>query len=162
MSSVWIWRKSVQRFPRYFTQKSHRQLQKQNLTQVAVVWGRLSLLCVCHFVCTVTDFSAAEKYRGVKFCMHGWLLPAMSFCHFGELWVAESSGGITSGMYAAPNWTQATAPGKARWGFGIGCRGSVGHSELGAAVLLKAVWWDLHVGSLPTHLFFFCILCTVL
>jgi len=36
--------------------------------------GILSLLCVCLFfvrlfVCTVTDFSAAEKVRGVKFCM---------------------------------------------------------------------------------------------
>ena len=28
----------------------------------------------CHFVCTVTDFSAAEKDRGVKFCMRGRLL----------------------------------------------------------------------------------------
>jgi len=24
----------------------------------------------CHFVCTVMDFSAAEKCRGMKFCMH--------------------------------------------------------------------------------------------
>jgi len=34
--------------------------------------GELSLLCVfCLFflfVCTVTDFSVAEKVRGVKFC----------------------------------------------------------------------------------------------
>jgi len=71
----------------------------------------------------------------------------MSFCHFGELWVAESSGGITSGMYAAPNWTQATAPGKARWGFGIGCRGSARQSEVTTAVLLKAVWWDLRLAT---------------
>ena len=27
-----------------------------------------------------------------------------------------------------------------------------GHSELGAAALLKAVWWDLHLASLLTHL----------
>jgi len=34
-SSLWIWRKSVQRIPIYFThkQKSHTQCQKQNLTQ---------------------------------------------------------------------------------------------------------------------------------
>jgi len=33
--SLWIWCKSVRRFPRYFThkQKSHRQRQKQNLMQ---------------------------------------------------------------------------------------------------------------------------------
>jgi len=80
----------------------------------------------------------------------------MSFSHFGELWLAEShGGGITSGMYAAPNWMQATAPGKVRWGFRIGCRGSVGQSELGSAVLLKTVWWDLCLASLLTHLLFF-------
>jgi len=27
-------------------------------------------LSFCLFVCTVTDFSAADKHRGVKFCMH--------------------------------------------------------------------------------------------
>jgi len=93
------------------------------------------------FVCTVTDFSAAQKDRGVKFCTQVRLLSAMSFSHFGELRLAEShGGGITSGMYTLANWMQATAPGEARWGFGIGCRGSVGQSELGAAALLKAVW----------------------
>jgi len=40
------------------------------------------------FVCTVTDFSAAEKDRGVKFCVHVRLLSGMSFSHFGELWLA--------------------------------------------------------------------------
>jgi len=109
-----------------------------------------------YVLCTVTDFSAAEKDRGVKFCMRGQLLSAMSFSHFGELWLAEShGGGITSGMYAALNWMQATVPGKARWRFGIGCRGSVGQSELGAAMLLKAVWWDLRLARLLTHLLFF-------
>jgi len=43
------------------------------LSHHAVVWGILSLLCVCLsfclFVCMVTDFSAAEKGRDVKFCM---------------------------------------------------------------------------------------------
>jgi len=28
-----------------------------------------------------------------------------------------------------------------------------GHSEFGAAALLKAVWWDLRLASLLTHLF---------
>ena len=57
-------------------------------------------------------------------------------------------------MYAATNWMQAAAPGEARWGFGIGCRGSVGQSELRAAALLKAVWWDLRLTWLLTHLLF--------
>jgi len=45
--------------------------------------------------------------------------------------------GITSGMYAATYWMKVAAPGEARCGFAIGCRGSVGQSELGVAVLLK-------------------------
>jgi len=84
------------------------------------------------------------------------LLSGQVFSHFGELWLAGSyGGGITSGMYEAINCMQAAASGEARWGFGIGCRGSVGQSELGAAALLKAVWWDLRLASLLTHLFFF-------
>jgi len=80
----------------------------------------------------------------------------MSVSHFGELWLAGShGGGITSGMYAATNWLQAAAASEAWWGFGIGCRSSVGQSELEAAALLKAVWWDLRLTSLLTHLLTF-------
>ena len=35
------------------------------------------------------------------------------------------------------------------------CGGLVGQSELRAAALLKAVWWDLRLASLLTHLFVF-------
>jgi len=86
----------------------------------------------CLFVCTVTDFSAAEKDSDMKLCVLVQLLFAMSFSHFGELWIAGShGGGITFGMYAATNWMQVAAPGETRWGYRIGCRGSVGQSELG-------------------------------
>jgi len=54
------------------------------LSHHTVVWGILSLLCVClflfvifclfFFVCTVMDLSAAEKGRGMKFCMRVGLL----------------------------------------------------------------------------------------
>jgi len=98
------------------------------------------------FVCTVTDFSAAEKDSGVKFCMHVRLLSAMSFshfghfCHFGELWLAGShGGGITSGM----SYVQ-MAP--------VNHLPSTGQSELGVAASRKAVWWDLRLASLLTHL----------
>ena len=40
------------------------------------------LLCLC----TVTDFSAAEKDSVVKLRMLVRLLSGMSFSHFGELW----------------------------------------------------------------------------
>ena len=81
----------------------------------------------------VTDFSAVGKDRIMKFCMHVRLLSAMNFSRFGELWLAGShGGGITSGsgcMPLQPGW-QDTPPGQALWGFGIGCRGSMGQSEL--------------------------------
>jgi len=53
------------------------------LSHHTVVWGILSLLCVCFFVCTVTDFSAAEKDGGMKFCMRVGLLSGQVFSHFG-------------------------------------------------------------------------------
>ena len=43
---------------------------------------RTVLVChffVCHFVCTVTDFSVAETNRGVKFCMSVGLLSGQVF-----------------------------------------------------------------------------------
>ena len=82
------------------------------------------VLFVCLFVCTVTDFSAAEKDMGVKFCMHVRLLSTVSFSHFCELWLAGShGGGITSGMYAATYWMYHAGGGSRR--------GSMGQSELG-------------------------------
>ena len=64
--------------------------------------GILSLLCFLFFLfvfCTVTDLSAAEKDRGVKFCTRVRLLSGQVFSHFGELWLAWShGGGIISGM----------------------------------------------------------------
>ena len=50
------------------------------------------ILFVCHFVCMVTDFSAAEKARGVKFCMRVGLLSGQVFSPFGEDWLAGSHG----------------------------------------------------------------------
>ena len=83
--------------------------------------GVFSLLCVfcLFFVCTVTDFSAAERDSGVKHCTPVRLLSAMRFSHFGDLWLAWShGGGITSGMNAAGHWSQAAAPGENSWGGG--------------------------------------------
>jgi len=45
------------------------------------------------FVCPVMNFSAAEKDRGVKFCVLVRLLSGQVFSHFGELWLARSHGG---------------------------------------------------------------------
>ena len=61
-----------------------------------VVWGYI-VYCVflfifCFFVCTVTDFSAAEKARGAKFCTHVGLLSGQVFSPFGEDWLAGSHG----------------------------------------------------------------------
>jgi len=88
--------------------------------------GLFSLLCVClFFVCTVTDFSAAEKDRGMKFCMHVQLLSRQVFSQFGELWLAWSrDGGITFGMsYIEIAVGQSELGAVARWAFRIGGSG---------------------------------------
>jgi len=46
-----------------------------------------------HFFCKVTDFSAAKKARGVKFCKRVGLLSRQVFFPFGEDWLAGSYGG---------------------------------------------------------------------
>jgi len=85
---------------------------------------------VC-FVYGYTDFSAAEKDSGVKFCVRVRLLSGQVFSPFGELWLSWSNGGgITSGMsyiHIAPgkNACMQITPGeklrgKARWAVGIG------------------------------------------
>ena len=89
---------------------------------------------VC-LLCTVTDFSAAEKDRGVKFCVRVGLLSGHVFCHFGELWLGWiHGGGITSVMSYI--------------------KVAMGQSELEVAASLKAAWWNLLLASLLTHLFF--------
>ena len=62
--------------------KFSRDSGKRLLSHHTVEWGVFNLLCVCHFVCTVTDFSAAEKGSSVKFCLRVRLLSAMTFFHF--------------------------------------------------------------------------------
>ena len=114
--------------------------------------GILSLLCVCHFVCTVTDFPAAEKDRSVKFCTCIGLLSRQVF----SLLVNFGSRGVTgAAAYFRDEWLRR-----------INCVGAWhGHSELGAAALLKAVWWDLCLASLLTHwfslFFLFLVQCGV-
>ena len=39
---------------------------------------------LCLFLCTVTDFSAVEKARGVKFCVRVGLLSGQVFSPFGN------------------------------------------------------------------------------
>jgi len=88
------------------------------------VWWDLrlaSLLTHLFFVCTVTNFSAAEKDSGVKLHMLVGLLSGMRFSYFVKFWLAWSHGGsITSGMSSVEV--------------------AVGQSELGASALRKAVW----------------------
>jgi len=83
------------------------------------------------------DFSAAEKDSGVKLLTCVRLQSGQVFSHFGELWFAWSYGGcITSGM----SYIEI----------------AVGQLELGGVTpSRKAVWWDLRLASLLTHLLFF-------
>jgi len=50
------------------------------------IFGITYLVYFRVFVCTVTDFSAAEKASGVKLPMLVRLLSDMSFSHFDDLW----------------------------------------------------------------------------
>ena len=90
--------------------------------------------------------------RSVKFCMRVGLLSGQVCSPFGELWLAGSHGGDGISRYepSVPCWPLATPA--ARVG---------GHWQLRGAALLKAVWWDLCLASLLTHLFFFSWLVPV-
>jgi len=105
-------------------------------------------------VCTVTDFPAAEKVRGMKFCVRVRLLSGQVFSHLGELWLAGSHvGDITSGMsYIHITPLKRCVYTNHTWEKNFAAR-LAGQSELGAAASLKAVWWDLRLASLLTHLF---------
>ena len=86
----------------------------------------------CLFVCTVTDFSAGKRGASNFACVFEYY-PDRSFpiLNFGSL-------GVTVAVLlrgCSRNWPP--------WH---------GHSELGAAALLNAVWWDLRLASLLTHL----------
>jgi len=67
----------------------------------AVLWGmRLASLLTHLFVfCTVTDFSAAERDRGVKFCVRVGLLSEQVFSPFGEvdLWGVTGAAALLPG-----------------------------------------------------------------
>ena len=117
---------------------------------------------VCCFVCTITDFSAAEKARGVIFCMCVGLLSGQVFYHFrGQR--SRSPGTKNALSTAKPHpfcirmvcLVAAAAPAdehicyRARGDIGGSVRG---RSELGPAALTKAVWWGMCLASLLMHL----------
>ena len=95
----------------------------------------------------VTDFSAAEKLRGVKFFMHVGLLSAQAFSAFGEHWLTGSHRG--GGISRRPGVGSADHAGRHLWYKPELHRRIVrlssivtmvsGHWELQAAALLKAV-----------------------
>ena len=120
-------------------------------------------MSVCFVFCTVTDFSAAEKARGVKFCMSVGLLSGQVFSPFGEHWLAGSHGGggisrrlaVESADHAGrhPLYKPELNRRFVRLSSMVTTVG--GHWELRAAALLKTVWWGLRLASLLTHLFIY-------
>ena len=87
----------------------------------------------CLFLCTVTDFSAAEKVKGVKFFVRVGLLSGQVFSPFGEDWLPGShgSGGNLDDRCPLPMkdysddrcaflGTNIEASGSGRWAFGTG------------------------------------------
>jgi len=130
----------------------------------------------------VTDFSVAEKARGVKFCVRVGLLSGQVFSHFGNqrskvkvtrdkkctsrcqdppslhtngmrwLQAAGSTSVTQQWMSAFPGGRGVTACSDARSGFGV------------THVVRRAfrtgggsVWWDLCIASLLMHLFLCCL-----
>ena len=78
MSSLWIWRKSIQRFPRYFIhkQESHRQRQKQNLMQFTACDNNVYTLTVWTLDLesnVLMSFCIVTKYFCV--CWETWSSP---------------------------------------------------------------------------------------
>jgi len=121
----------------------------------------------------VTDFSAAEKVSGVKLCMLLRLLSGMNVSHFGgqrsKVKVTRDKNAISDAnthpceyewyaLAARCKQRAAAADGRISWlargDFG-GLRALArlnGQSESGVAASRKAVWWDLRLASLLTHL----------
>jgi len=123
----------------------------------------LSLLSFLFF-CTVTDFSAAERDRGVKFCMRVGLLSGQVFSPFGELWLAGVTGAallheVCGHLTCMPPMHLIAPAHEASSTYHLPAPTArvSGHSELGAVALRKPVWRDLHLASLLMHLFIiFC------
>ena len=100
------------------------------------------------FVCTVTDFSATEKDKGVKFCIvRLGLLSAMIFSNFGGQRSKVEDTRDKNALSAANAMRASTHCG----------RESVGHSELGAGASRQAVWCDLRLASLLRHVLIFIL-----
>jgi len=116
--------------------------------------------------CTVTDFSAAERAWGLKFCTRVGLLSGQVFSPFGEIW---PRGGSPISVYAEVTWENKSYLGRnncseARWlpwlsrTFGISgaaCsdtpQGIRNWARASAGILncvrLKPVWWDFRLAD---------------
>jgi len=107
------------------------------------------------FVSTVTDFSAAEKARGVKFCMHIGLLSGQVFFLLEIKGQRSRSPGQKNALSAAkphPASVRMVCKRLQTSAFLWRARGDIGGGvqrglELGPAASTKAVWWDLHLAS---------------
>lgn len=125
------------------------------------------LFFLFYFVCTVMDFSAVEKARGLKFCMRVGLLSGQVFSPFGELGMHGVMGAaffVAVGIdmhdqepHRDYSWhtgagAEPRLPASSTYHLSAPAERFRGHLELGASVLRKAVWWDLSLASLLTHL----------
>jgi len=103
-----------------------------------LVYCVLVFLFACLFVCLFVRlqiFSAAEKDRGVKFCMRVGLLSGQVFSNSGELWLAGSHGGNITFAMSEPSGTHSELAPKMTNAARLS-----GHLELGVAASCKAVW----------------------
>ena len=102
----------------------------------------------------VTDFSAAEKARGMKFCMRVGLLSGQVFSPFGgQRSRSPGTKNTLSAVKPHPACVRMVcARCKRQTDERISCRPKGDGVQL-CTTSTKAVWWDLHLARLLTHLF---------
>jgi len=118
---------------------------------------------VCLFICTVSDFSAAERAGAWNFACLLAYYPDRSSPLFGKDWLAGSHGGGISSGWTSELAARLSIVRKSSGEFDISSAGTCGEAQwavgIGAAALLKAVWWGMRLASLLTHLFFCLFVC---
>ena len=111
---------------------------------VVVYYVCFLFVCLYVFVCTVTNFSAAENIGTWNFaCVFDYYTNRSS-----PILVNFGSRGVTAAALL-PGYTHQRTGAMQRLPARLG-----GQSELGAAASTKAVWWDSHLASPLTQLLF--------
>jgi len=126
--------------------KWHGQVQVTFLCHHTVVWlGHLVYFGITNFWWRFSRTPFGRQWWNLAWL---WVLVRSMYSHI----LVNFGLGHLEKKVGTPTYTNLTWEKTSR-------RGLVGQSELGAAVSRKAVWWDLCLVSLLTHLFNFVATC---